>query len=64
MLRYYWIPGDSGIIKQYTKRRSLLIQKNYKANIWILMLKGTKDEVWVNDALKHFDKDKIKVYGS
>lgn len=44
--------------------RSLLLQKDYKANIWILMLKGTKDEVWVNNALKHFDKDKIKVYGS
>lgn len=39
--------------------RSLLEQKNYKANIWILCLIGTKDEQWVESALQNFDKEKV-----
>lgn len=40
--------------------RSLLKQKDYKANIWILSLLGTQDEEWVSKALKNFNDDKIK----
>lgn len=39
--------------------RTLLSQKNYKAKIWILCLKGTKDEDWVQNTLKSFDPKKI-----
>tara|TARA_R110002020_G_scaffold148076_8_gene323927 strand:- start:990 stop:2069 length:1080 start_codon:yes stop_codon:yes gene_type:complete len=39
--------------------RTLLSQKGYKANIHILMLKGTKDEDWVYSVLNKFDKTKI-----
>lgn len=44
--------------------RTLLEQKNYKATIWILCLRGTKDEQWVNAALESLDKDKIEFINS
>ncbi len=40
--------------------RTLLGQKNYKANVWIICLAGTQDEVWLEEALKSFDKEKIE----
>lgn len=40
--------------------RSLLKQKDYTANIWILSLQGTQDEKWVENALKTFDSNKIE----
>lgn len=39
--------------------RSLLLQKDYKAQIWILCLMGTQDEKWVEEALKSFDVNKV-----
>ena len=40
--------------------RILLKQKDYKANIWIICLKDTQDEKWVNSTLQNFDQSKIK----
>jgi len=40
--------------------RTLLSQKNYKGVIWILVLEGTQDEIWVNRTLERFDKSKIQ----
>lgn len=40
--------------------RSLLLQKNYKAEIWIISLQGTQDEVWITNALKQLDQNKIE----
>lgn len=42
--------------------RTLLKQKDYKANIWIICLKGTTDENWVNSVLESFDPSKIIVH--
>ena len=42
--------------------RSLLHQGNkYKGNIWFICLTDTKDKVWLEEALQHFEKNKIKV---
>ena len=40
--------------------RSLLLQKDYKANIWFISLTGTQDEKWVESALSSFDKQKVE----
>lgn len=40
--------------------RTLLKQGDYKAKIWILCMKNTPDEKWVNKALENFDNNKIK----
>ena len=40
--------------------RCLLKQPDYKATIWIICLKGTQDEKWVESALSNFDKSKIE----
>lgn len=39
--------------------RALLLQNNYKAQIWIICLLSTKDEDWVSKALEDFDHNKI-----
>ena len=39
--------------------RSLLLQGNYKAQIWFICLVNTQDEVWLKAALKDFDPSKI-----
>tara|TARA_R100001377_G_scaffold85310_1_gene71501 strand:+ start:33009 stop:34322 length:1314 start_codon:yes stop_codon:yes gene_type:complete len=39
--------------------RTLLSQKNYIAKIWLLCIKDTQDEVWVQRTLASFDKSKI-----
>lgn len=41
--------------------RILLSQKDHFANIWILYLKGTKDEVWFKSTLEDFDKSKVEI---
>lgn len=41
--------------------RVLLKQKDYKAKIWILVLKHTQDEQWVSLTLKNFNDKKIHV---
>ena len=40
--------------------RSLLMQKDYTAEIWIICLQQTQDEVWVTNALKQLDQNKIE----
>jgi len=40
--------------------RSLVLQDNYVANIYILVVKDTVDEVWVEKVLETFDKSKVK----
>lgn len=39
--------------------RTLLSQKNYTANVWVLCIEGTQDEVWTQMTLENFDPDKI-----
>jgi hypothetical protein len=40
--------------------RSLLSQKDYKANIYFIVLSATQDDVWLDETLKGFDQNKIK----
>lgn len=40
--------------------RSLLAQKDYKAQIWLLCLKGTQDYSWVNSTLSKLDESKVE----
>lgn len=39
--------------------RTLLKQKDYKATVWIICLKGTKDIEWINKTLSSFNKSNI-----
>lgn len=56
------VQADSDKNGQTTQKisRTLLAQKDYKANIWILCLNGTQDENWVNSTLTKFDKNKVE----
>ena len=40
--------------------RTMNIEGKKKATIYIIFLKGTQDELWLNSALKGLDKEKIK----
>lgn len=40
--------------------RGLVKQEGYKANIYILYLKNTVDENWLNSSLEDFNTDKVK----
>jgi superfamily II DNA or RNA helicase len=40
--------------------RSLLLQKDYVASIWVICLTGTQDEIWVKSALEQLDQSKIE----
>ena len=42
--------------------RSLLAQENYEATIWIIKLKKTQDEKWVNNILNKLNTKKIFYY--
>src|SRR6218665_18854 len=42
--------------------RTLLVQSEYKANIWIFCLQETQDEKWVNLTLERFDKSKVREF--
>lgn len=44
--------------------RALVKQDNYKANIFIIVAKGTVDEEWLNKSLKDFDPNKVKYYNA
>lgn len=44
--------------------RSLLLQEGYKATVWILRLKWTQDEVWIESFLQNFDPNKITIFNS
>jgi len=39
--------------------RSLVLQENYKATIWMICLLDTQDEIWVQKALKNFKASSI-----
>lgn len=41
--------------------RSLLLQKNYKANVIILYLAGTVDEQWKDKVLQNFNITNIEI---
>lgn len=40
--------------------RTLLAQKDYKACIWMICLKGTRDYNWIKSTLERFDEDKVE----
>lgn len=40
--------------------RTLLSQKDYKACIWLICLKGTRDFDWVKSSLSRFDSSKVE----
>lgn len=40
--------------------RTLRIRPNHKSNIFVLVCKGTQDEVWMQNALKNLDQNKIE----
>ena len=40
--------------------RSLVLQEGYVANIYILVAKGTSDEVWKNKVLEDFDTSNVE----
>lgn len=40
--------------------RSLLLQKDYVASIWVISLQGTQDEQWITNALSELNQDKIE----
>lgn len=54
--------SDSNGLTSQKITRTLLDQPNYKANIWIVCLKGTQDEKWVEKTLTRFDEEKIEFY--
>jgi len=39
--------------------RTLLSQEDYIATVWLLCVKDTRDEVWVESTLESFDKSKV-----
>ena len=44
--------------------RSLVLQEGYEANIYILVVKNTVDEDWLNKVLKDFDPEKVEYINS
>jgi superfamily II DNA or RNA helicase len=56
------VQADSNKSGQFIQKlaRSLLLQKDYQASIWVICLQGTQDEVWVKSALEQLDQDKIE----
>lgn len=52
--------SDNNGLTSQKLSRTLLGQKNYKATIWILCLKDTKDMEWLASTLNNFDSDKIR----
>ena len=49
----------SGLTSQKIAR-ALLKQKDHLAIIWIICLKGTQDEKWVDRTLDRFDREKVR----
>ena len=47
---------------QFVQRigRTLRIRPNHKSNIFVLVCKGTQDEVWMQNALRNLDQSKIE----
>lgn len=53
---------QNGDISQKICRALLKQHKTYKAKIWLLVLEGTQDEIWMGNLLKKFNNEKIKFY--
>lgn len=53
------IDSDNNGLTSQKIARTLLEQGDYKACIWILCLKDTRDVTWLNSTLQNFDKDKV-----
>ena len=62
LLHFIIVQADSnksgGFIQKLA--RSLLLQKDYTASIWVITLQGSQDEVWVTNALAELDSSKIE----
>ena len=62
VLHFIIVQADSnksgGFIQKLA--RSLLLQKDYTASIWVITLQGSQDEVWVTNALAELDSSKIE----
>ena len=56
------VQADSNKSGQFLQKvsRSILLQPDYQASIWIISLQGTQDEVWVTNALADLDQSKIE----
>lgn len=56
------VQADSNKSGQFIQKlaRSLLLQKDYVASIWVICLTGTQDENWVKNALESLDQNKIE----
>lgn len=55
--------ANSDILGATTQKigRSLVLQKDYVANIYMFYIENTVDEDWVNSSLSNFDRDNIKI---
>jgi len=60
---------DSGLIIQLNSKEKDLVQRlgrllrfrpGHEGHLYIIVAKGTQDEIWVNNALKSFDSSKIE----
>lgn len=54
--------SDNNGLTSQKLSRTLLQQEDYLACIWIICLKGTQDEKWIESALGRFDKSKVEYF--
>jgi len=54
------VDSDNNGLTSQKIARTLLKQKDYQATIWIICLKDTQDEIWLESTLQSFDKSKIE----
>lgn len=54
------VDSDNNGLTSQKIARTLLKQKSYQATIWLVCLKDTQDEVWLDSTLQSFDKSKIE----
>lgn len=55
------VDSDNNGLTSQKIARTLLKQEGYKATIWIICLKDTQDEVWLESTLQSFDKSKVEI---
>lgn len=55
--------ANSDVLGATTQKigRSLVLQKDYIANIYMFYVENTVDEDWVNSSLSNFDRDSIEI---
>lgn len=54
------IDSDTNGLTSQKITRALLKQGDFKTNIWILCLRKTQDEIWLDSTLENFDASKIE----